>query len=215
VGEPLVRVENLWKAYRPRVWVLRGVNLTVDGGELVVVVGPNGSGKTTLLKIISGLLRPTRGVVRVCGHEPWSSEAKRCRGVVMHWSFLYDELTVQENLQLYTALHGARYNPREDSVARSLGLDRRLSELAGWLSFGWRRRADLARALSHKPKLLIVDEPLTGLDPSASRVLLEILKAYVDGGGSVIAATPKGEEELLNIATRVYELQDGRLVAAG
>jgi ABC-2 type transport system ATP-binding protein len=210
--EPLVRVENLWKAYRPRAWVLRGVNFTVEPGEFVVITGPNGSGKTTLLKILAGLLRPTRGVVRICGYEPWSVNAKKCRGVVMHWSFLYDELTVYENLKLYSALHGSQYDPLRDAVALKLGLSERLGELAGWLSFGWRKRADLARSLSPRPRLLLLDEPLTGLDPSASKMLVEILETYVKEGGSIIAATPKGEEELLNIATKIYELQNGRLV---
>lgn len=211
--EPLLEAKNVWKAYRPRDWVLRGVELVLGSGEFVVIVGPNGSGKTTFLKIVSGLLRPSRGEVRICGYKPWSLEAKRCRGVVMHWSFLYDELTVSENLQFYAALTNTRnYSPRRDELVSRLGLDKRLGQLVSWLSFGWRKRTDLVRALLGKPRLLVLDEPLTGLDPSASARLLESLRSYVDRGGAVLAATPKGEEELLKSATRVYDLVDGRLV---
>ena len=209
----VLEAHGVWKAYRPRDWVLRGIDLVIDSGEFVVIVGPNGSGKTTFLKIVSGLLRPSRGEVKVCGHKPWSTEAKRCRGVVMHWSFLYDELTVAENLGFYASLSGAQgYNPRRDSLVATLGLDKRLRQLVAWLSFGWRKRTDLVRAMLGSPKLLVLDEPLTGLDPGAGTRLLEFLKAYVEKGGSVLAATPKGEEELLKSATRVYDLVNGKLV---
>lgn len=213
-AEPLVEAVDLWKAYRPRVWVLRGVNLRVYPGEMVAIVGPNGSGKTTLLKILAGLLRPTRGRVRVCGHEPWSLEAKKCRGVVMHWSFLYDELTVEENLTLYAALHSASYRLEGDPTAEALEVTRRAGELAGWLSFGWRKRVDLVRSLAPKPRLLLLDEPLTGLDPAASSKLISLLRGFVASGGTVIAATPKGEPELVNAADRVYEIRNGILTPA-
>jgi len=209
----ILEAHGVWKAYRPRDWVLRGIDLVMDSGEFVVIVGPNGSGKTTFLKIVSGLLRPSKGEVRVCGHKPWSVEAKKCRGVVMHWSFLYDELTVVENLGFYASLSGVQgYNPRRDSLVASLGLDKRLRQLVSWLSFGWRKRTDLVRAMLGNPKLLVLDEPLTGLDPGAAQRLIESLKTYVGNGGSVLAATPKGEEELLKSATRVYDLVNGKLV---
>ena len=212
-GEPLVEVRDLWKAYLPGRWVLRGVNLNVMPGEFVAVIGPNGSGKTTLLKIVAGLLRPSKGEVRVCGWEPWSVKAKKCRGVVMHWSFLYDELTVEENLQLYATLTGSKnYQFEDDGVSKKLGLREYRGTLAGWLSFGWRRRADIARALIGKPKLLIIDEPFTGLDSAAARVLAEILRAYVSSGGAVLAASPRTGEPLDSLTTRVYEVREGKLV---
>ena len=211
-----LEMRDVWKAYRPGHWVLRGLDLEVGPGELIVVVGPNGSGKTTLLRIAAGLLRPSRGVVRVCGREPWSVEAKRCRGVVMHWSFLYDELTVAENLELYASLAGLKgYRPESDGAASALGLRERLGEPVGWLSFGWRKRSDLARALLGSPRLLLLDEPLTGLDSSAAARLLEMLKGFVEAGGAVVATTPKGEEELLRLATRAYRLSGGRLEPLG
>ncbi|ABM81335.1 ABC transporter ATP-binding protein [Hyperthermus butylicus] len=207
---------NLWKAYRPGEWVLRGVELKVEEGELVVIVGPNGSGKTTLLRILAGLLRPSRGEVRVCGHPPWSLEAKRCRGVVMHHSFLYDELTVAENIELYARLNNASsYVSASDPIVEKLGLRARLSQLAGWLSFGWRRRGDIARALAHKPRLLLIDEPLTGLDPDAAKTLTVMLRGLADSGTAIIAATPKGEPELLGIADKVYEIREGKLLEMG
>ncbi len=199
---------NVWKAYRPGSWILKGVNMRVDEGEFVVIVGPNGSGKTTIVKMLAGLLRPSKGVVKVCGREAWTTEAKKCRNVVMHWSFLYDELTVEENLSFYSALLGlSSTNPPETLVPRE-----KLSHPAGWLSFGWRRRADIARALLGKPKLLIVDEPFTGLDSKAVALLMEELIKFVKHGGTIIATTPKGEKELVTAASKVYTLTEGRLV---
>ncbi len=210
---PVLEARNIWKAYRPRDWVLRGIDLTINTSDFVVIVGPNGSGKTTFLKIVSGLLRPSKGDIKICGHKPWSIEAKKCRGVVMHWSFLYDELTVAENLSFYATLSGIqKYAPYRDKIVHTLGLNKRLHQLVAWLSFGWRKRTDLARSLLGEPKLLILDEPLTGLDPDASTRLLESLRDYVDKGGAILAATPKGEEELLKSATRVYELANGKLI---
>jgi heme exporter protein A len=209
----LVEVRDLWKAYRPGAWVLRGLNLVVEPGEVVAIVGPNGSGKTTLLRILAGLLRPSRGDVKVCGYEPWSLQAKRCRGVVLHHSLLYDELTVEENLRLYAALHGVKsYSISSDSVAAMLGLARVKDVPVGWLSFGWRKRADILRALVHRPNLLLIDEPFTGLDEVAAEVLAKLLEDLSRQGTGIIATSPRTDERLLSLADSVYELVNGKLV---
>ncbi len=179
-------------------------------------MGPNGSGKTTLLRILAGLLRPSRGVVRVCGAEPWSRAAKACRGVVLHHAVLYDELTVEENLRLYAALAGLRgYDPRRDDVVARLGLLDKLGVPAGWLSFGWRRRADIARALVHRPRVILIDEPFTGLDEEAVRALADVIELMRERGAAVLMTAPRAEGALASLATRVYELAGGRLVERG
>lgn len=212
----LVELRDVWKRYAyGRGWVLRGVELCIAEGQGVLVTGPNGSGKTTVLKIAVGLVRPSRGRVRVAGLPPTSSGAKRLMGVVLHHSLLYDELTVRENLEYYARLYGAEgYDPLRDEVVEALGLRRYLDAKAGELSFGWRKRANIARALLHRPRLLAIDEPFTGLDDDAVGALRVLLEDLVARGVSVIATSPqRSAEELLPGFTH-YTIRDGRLVHA-
>ncbi len=207
-----VVVEDVWKAYRPGLWVLRGISFEVYPGDFVAIVGANGSGKTTLLKIITGLLRPSRGKVLVCGHEPWDIRAKRCIGAIMHDNFLYEELTVSENLRLYGGLNGVAIDSSKSSnIAEKLEVNKYMDALVMWLSFGWRRRSDIVRALLHSPKVVVIDEPFTGLDKNASRSLLSLIESLVEEGSSVIVTTPKGEEEVISRANRVAVIKEGLL----
>ncbi len=202
---------DVWKRYREDgPWVLKGVNLTLPEGAAVAIVGGNGSGKTTLLKIAAGLVQPSRGSVLVEGLDPRDPRAKQAVGVVTHYSLLYDQLTVAENLEFYARLYGVEgYDPRRDPVAEALGLDRFLDRRASELSFGWRRRADIARALLHKPRILLLDEPFTGLDPEGVESLAGILESHVAQGGSLLATAPKrGDLEPLE-PLRVYRLRGG------
>ncbi|RLG47470.1 MAG: ABC transporter ATP-binding protein, partial [Thermoproteota archaeon] len=153
----LLELRGVWKRYTGD-WVLREVELELRPGDAVAVVGPNGSGKTTLLRVASGLTAPSRGRVLVSGRPPSSPEARRAMGVVGHSHMLYRKLTVRENLSLFSRLYGVGV---DWALVESLGLDRYLDRRVEELSFGWRKRADLARALLHRPRLLPVDEPLT------------------------------------------------------
>ncbi|MET1128397.1 MAG: ABC transporter ATP-binding protein [Thermoproteota archaeon] len=207
----VAEVEDLWKTYDGSTWVLRGISFAVSPGEFLLIVGDNGSGKTTLLKIIAGLLKPTRGRVMVCGRPPTDIEAKRCMGVVLHGTMLYDELTVRENLELYAALSGTSLKSIELSM-KMLGLDERMNQAAGWLSYGWRRRADTARALLGRPRLLLIDEPLSGLDPASSERTLSILVGLAKAGAAIIATSPRRDSALESVATRVALLSDGKIV---
>ncbi len=204
-------MRNVWKRFSGTDWVLKGVNLEIESGEAVLITGPNGSGKTTILRIAAGLTRPSKGLVSVCGREPWSIEAKRCRAVVLHWSLLYDELTVRENLDFYAAIYGV---PRGSwrTVASVLRLDERLEQVTSTLSFGWRRRGDLARAITVKPKLVLIDEPLTGLDDDAASSLTQLLAKVKRDGAAILMTMPRLDERLFGLVDKHYELVDGRLV---
>jgi len=187
---PLLALRSVWKMLGD-VWVLRGATLTLYPGDAVLLYGPNGSGKTTLLRIAAGLMEPSRGEALVAGVKPARREAKRLIGYVAHHPLTYSYLTVEENLKLYAALHGVEdYDPRRDEAARILGLHRELGKPAGSLSYGWRRRLELARALLHNPPLLLVDEPFTGLDEEASTAVAELLEKHVQEGGALLAAAP-------------------------
>ncbi len=209
----VLEAHNVWKRYAIGSWVLRGVEFALGEGVGAVIVGANGSGKTTLIRILAGLLKPTRGTVRVLGRSPYSRWVRKGVGVVLHHSLLYPELTVEENLRYYAKLYGVEdYQPQEDEVVEVLGLRRYLSRRVAELSFGWRRRADFARALLHNPRLLLVDEPLTGLDTSAAEALTSLLIDRIRRGLTVVATSPKLEDAKRLEGFRVYRLVDGRLV---
>ncbi len=206
-------VQDLWKRYLEQgPWVLQGVNLSLAGGEKAGIVGGNGTGKTTLLKIIAGLILPSKGRVEIGGHPPRTAEARSMVGVVLHNSLLYNGMTVAENLEYYARLYGVEdYNPQGDPVVKTLRLDERLHQRVEELSFGWRRRADIARALLHKPRLLLLDEPFTGLDEAGVRDLAGIMNEYVSSGGSILATAPKPGDLAPMAPGRVYTLRGGRL----
>lgn len=161
----MIEVIDVWKRLGA-TWVLRGVNLSISG--VVTLVGPNGSGKTTLVKIIAGVLEPTRGVVYIDGAKP--RVPAKTLGVVFHNPTLYPELTVRENLRLFAKLSGGRLE------SCPLGVCKVLDKPVKTLSFGWRRRVDIARALLPNPPNLIIDEPTTGLDDEARGELADLLK---------------------------------------
>lgn len=162
----MIEVVDVWKMLGG-VWVLRGVRMRVN--SVVTLVGPNGSGKTTLVKIIAGVLEPSRGAVYIDGARPRVSA--RVLGVVFHSPILYPELTVGENLRLFGKAFGVRL------VGCPLGVCRVLDRPVKALSFGWRRRVDIVRALLPDPPNLVIDEPTTGLDEEARGELVDILKS--------------------------------------
>ncbi|NOZ88759.1 MAG: ABC transporter ATP-binding protein [Crenarchaeota archaeon] len=213
----VLEMEGVWKRYSyGRGWVLRDVSLCIPPGSGVLVLGPNGSGKTTLLRIAAGLAKPSRGVVRVAGLPPQSVEAKHVMGVVLHHSILYDELTVRENLSYYARLHGLDgYSPEGDEVVEALGLRRYLDTRVGELSFGWRKRANIARALLHRPQLLAIDEPFTGLDDAAVEALAGLLEELTRRGAAVLATSPQRGAARLLPGFRVMEIHDSTLRPAG
>ena len=198
-------MKGVWKILGG-VEVLRGIDLDVSEGEVIVVWGANGSGKTTLLRIMAGLMEPSRGEVRVvCG--------KACVGFMGHTPMLYPGLTVEENLKFFSSLYGVRLEDLTGSWAwRALGLEAFRRVEVRRLSYGWRRRADLARALVGRPKLLLADEPLTGMDAGAAEAVASILRSLAESGGAVVATTPKLDEGYMKLADRVLELRGGRLV---
>ncbi len=203
----LLRVVNVWKRYGNE-WVLRGVDLDLEPGDSVVIIGSNGSGKTTLLKIIVGLIEPSRGrVVYSCG-----SSIKLCIGYVGHLPLLYNDLTVEENLEYYAMLYGrSGYEPSRNIAWDYLDLWRVRGKPVSQLSFGWRKRVDIARALIHNPQLLVLDEPFTGLDSKASDQLAMLFRDLSRKGVSMIMTSPRLEGGYEAADARVYWLVDGVL----
>jgi heme exporter protein A len=172
--------------------VLRDVNFTVEEGEFIALMGSNGAGKTTLLRMIAGLSRPTSGSVSIAGVDLRRAGPglRRRIGFVSHESLLYPELTGRENLEFHARLFGVENVAAAiESLDGLLELAPILDRQAGVLSRGNRQRLTLARALLHAPRVLLLDEPFTGLDEASSNRLLHILQTLVDSGRTVIMTT--------------------------
>ena len=172
-----VELYNVSKQYGPRR-ALDGVTLSFDEGEAVAFLGPNGAGKSTLLKIVAAQITPTGGEARVLGSDTVRQPelVKRDVGLVGHRSFMYDELTVEENLEFYGAFFGASHEDYE-RVIEMTALERWRDVKAGHLSFGLRKRSDIARALLSRPKVLVLDELFSGIDQDTSDGLVRHLEA--------------------------------------
>jgi heme exporter protein A len=212
-GEPLLAVRGLSRAFG-RVRVLRALDLTLAPGEALAVAGPNGAGKSTLLRLMAGLMRPTAGEVRILGRPlaGGDPDARRAVGLLSHHSLLYDDLTLLENLTFAARLYGL---PQPGAVAHAAldaaGLAARAHDTPRRLSRGLLQRAAIARALLHRPRLLLLDEPFTALDAaSAERLGGELRTRRAEGLGLVIVTHHLAE--VWDVATRVAVLVDGRWV---
>ncbi|MDA1096163.1 MAG: ABC transporter ATP-binding protein [Chloroflexi bacterium] len=173
-----VECRGLRKAYDPVV-ALERIDLVVSPGERIAVFGANGAGKTTLIKLVAGLVRPSGGVVRVFGRRPYGSPGTiRSRiGLVSHQSYLYEDRTANENLRFFSRLYGVPDAARRTQEMLAIfGLEHRSRDPVRILSRGLQQRVALARAMVHAPELLLLDEPDTGLDPSAREALSTMMR---------------------------------------
>ena len=196
-----------------------GINLRIETGEIFGLLAPNGGGKTTLFRVLSTMLHPTSGRVRILGLDPKTdSPAIRGRiGVVFQNPSLDAKLTVLENLTHQGHLHGLRgkiLRERIDDLLSKMGLESRMHDRAEVLSGGLLRRVDLIRGLLHRPDLLIFDEPSTGLDPGVRRDYWADLEALRDKEGTTLILTTHFIEEAER-CDRVGILNQGRLVGEG
>lgn len=198
--------------------VLRGLDLDLGWGSVLTLFGPNGAGKTTLLRTLAGLTRPSGGALHIAGVDAGRRRAdvRHLVGVVMHQTFLYDDLTVAENLRFYARMYGlgAPGADRAAEVAEALGLGGVMNARVRTLSNGMQKRAALARAVLHRPPLLLLDEPETGLDQDAMAALESLLALHREGGGSAIVTT-HGVEQGLRMGDRAAILHGGRVVYDG
>lgn len=213
-----LEVENLSHTYGSRR-ALDSVSLTVASGEVFGLLGPNGSGKTTLFKILSTLLRPTSGRVLILGHE-LATAAKAIRellGVVFQHPGLDAKLTVRENLQHQGHLYGLAGKPLRHRIAELLerfGVSDRINERVEVLSGGLQRRVEIAKAMLHSPRVLLLDEPSSGLDVSARRQLRDSLKTLAETENILVLLTTHLLDEA-EACNRIGILDVGSLVALG
>jgi heme exporter protein A len=213
-GSPLLEARGLQRSFG-RARILRGVDLSLGRGEALAVVGPNGAGKTTLLRLLAGLMRPTAGEIRVMGHPLARATAgtRRAIGLLSHQTLLYDDLTLLENLTFAARLYGLD-RPREVAAGAldQAGLSDRAAELPRRLSRGLLQRAAIARALLHRPQVLLLDEPFTGLDAAAADRLRDDLRSRLGQGLGIVLVTHH-LAEAWELASRVAVLVQGRWAA--
>ena len=211
--EPPVLVRGLTRRYGP-LRALDGVDLRLEQGEFLTVFGPNGAGKTTLLKILAGLVRPTSGSVMLFGLNPREEPdlVKRRLGLIAHTGLLYAGLTARDNLRFYARMYDLEEaDKRADALLVEVGLDERADHLVRGFSRGMQQRLSIARALIHDPEIVLLDEPYTGLDQHASRMLRGILE-HVRGRGRSVVMVTHHLEEGLEVSSRIAIMSKGRLV---
>lgn len=209
----MIDISGLTKTFGPSV-ALAGVDLHVDSGERVMVVGPNGAGKTTLLRILATLSRPTSGTVQVAGLDvARAGAAVRSRiGFLSHDSLLYNDLTARQNLEFYARMYGVDdAGARIRELLEAVGLERRGDDLVRTFSRGMQQRLAVARAILHRPQLLLLDEPYTGLDSLAGEALTLLLGALVEAGSTLLITTHHPVDEGL-LARRAVVLRRGRII---
>ena len=213
----LLEARAVRKAYGARP-ALEGVDLAVHAGEFVALLGPNGAGKSTLFQLLTGLFDADAGELRVCGEDMRRTPVRALGriGVVFQQMTLDLDLSVEANLVFHARLHGiggAESRARLADVLARVGLAERRADRVRELSGGNRRKVELARALLHRPAVLLMDEATVGLDPASRRHLLDEVLALRAAGVGVLWATHLVDEA--EAADRVLVLHRGELLAAG
>jgi len=210
--EPVVITDGLTRRFGDFVAVDH-VTFQVNPGEVVGYLGPNGSGKTTTIRMLLGLLEPSDGQATVLGYDAFrQSEEVRARAGYMSQKFaLYDDLTVWENIEFYGGVYGITDKERFSSILNQLGLTGHESTLTASLSAGWRQRLALGIALVHEPKLLFLDEPTSGVDPTARRAFWDLIYDLASGGVTVFVTTHYMDEA--EYCERVGIMRAGKLLA--
>lgn len=211
---PLATIETRGLIRRfDRQEALRGVDLTVAPGDCLAVFGPNGAGKTTLLRVLAGLLDPSGGTASVAGITlPGGVAARAQVGLISHHTMLYPALTARENVEFAARLHGLA-SPRAaaESALGRLGVLDRADTPVRILSRGLQQRVSIARAFVHAPRVMLLDEPYTGLDAVGAAALSEALTDLQSSGAALMLVTHNLDEGLA-LATHVAVMRGGRFV---
>jgi daunorubicin resistance ABC transporter ATP-binding subunit len=217
--DPIVDVKDLVKVYEPDIRAVDGISFHVERGEIFGFLGPNGAGKSTTIKVLTTLIRRTSGSVRVDGievaHDP--AAVRRIIGYAPQDVGVDDDLTGRENLRLqcrFYHLPTGTIDGRVGELLKTVDLEEAADRPARTYSGGMRKRLDLATALIHKPKLLFLDEPTTGLDPQNRRAVWEYIES-LNAAGTTIFLTTQYMDEVDRLADRLSILDHGRIVAEG
>jgi ABC-2 type transport system ATP-binding protein len=214
----VIRLNGLTKRYG-KFTAVDGIDLEVPRGELFGLLGPNGAGKTTTIRMIAGILRPTSGTVTVGGVDIQVRplEAKARLGYIPDRPFVYDKLTGGEFLRFAAALYGHQgpvVERRIDELLELFELTPWKNELTESYSHGMRQKLIISGALVHRPEVIVVDEPMVGLDPKSARLLKDLFRQFVDRGGTVLMSTHTMEVAEV-MCDRIAIVNRGTIVAQG
>ena len=210
---PAIKVQGLTKSFGTRQ-ALRGIDLEIESGKSVVIFGPNGAGKTTLIRILATIMNPSSGAILVDGLDLKSNagEIRRKIGIVTHQTLLYNNLTAYENLEFYGRMFDVpELKKRIGELVSLVGMTSRLHDRVGTLSRGMQQRIAIARALLHKPTLLFMDEPETGLDQEAIPLIWDPLPDAT-GRKRTIILTTHNMERGFELGERLLILDKGKIV---
>ena len=192
MSEPIIELNNLCKTFyvgfrRKRVDAVKGVSLRVEPGEIFGLIGPNGAGKTTTIKMLTGLISPTSGQMKLMGYEGFDRQCSRKLGYLPEVSYYYESLTAFEILDFYAKLYGIKENRAKtvDFWLERVGMTHARNKRLGSFSKGMQQRIGLAQALIGDPELIILDEPQSGLDPIGRRDVAEIIRECQNKGKTI------------------------------
>lgn len=208
---PLIEAAGLGRSFGPRRAV-SDVSFSLRAGECLALFGPNGAGKTTLLRVLAGLLKPSTGSARIAGISLPGGPAARSRiGLISHHTMLYDALSARENVSFAARLYGIRDVASVDDALERMSMLDRADTLVRSLSRGMQQRVSIARAMVHSPRLVLADEPYSGLDESGARALTSLLRDLTASGTAVIIVTHNLQEGL-SLATHAAVMKAGSFV---
>jgi ABC-2 type transport system ATP-binding protein len=220
VSDAAIEATGLVREFKKGPRAVDGIDLRVEPGEVYGFLGPNGAGKSTTVHMLTTLLPPTAGSARVAGHDVVAegAQVRQAIGAALQEAALDPYLTGREHMRLQTALHGMRGAEaveRSDQLLARVGLTQAADRRVGGYSGGMKRRLDLALALVHRPRILFLDEPTTGLDPQSRSALWDEVARLAGDRGVTVFLTTQYLEEADVLADRVGIIHKGRLVAEG
>lgn len=214
----IIEINNITKKYGDFIAV-DGVSLSIEEGEIFGLLGPNGAGKSTSISIICGLLRPTKGEISIFGGKTKKDfdKNKKYLGLVPQNIAIYSRFTAKENIRLYGELYGLRGDALKKAIDEALeytGLMDVKNKLAKEFSGGMQRRLNIACAIVHKPKIIIMDEPTVGIDPQSRNHILSTIKKLNKEGATIIY-TSHYMEEVEAICTKIAIMDHGKVIVEG
>lgn len=215
----IIEVKNITKRFNDKL-VLDNISYEVEQGEIFGFIGPNGAGKSTLINIMTSLLTPDSGTITICGYDILKDpiKAKGCIGYVPQDLALMEELNAYDNLEFFGALYGLKGNVLKERISEALkvtGLEENRKQKVKKFSGGMKRRLNLALAILHHPKVLILDEPTVGVDPQSRNHIFSFVKNICKEWGTTVIYTSHYMEEIEELCKRVFIIDLGKEISYG